>query len=198
LPQLAAYIGIVHATRGEPRENFNSILYGAASDGRIFCFCRNSCCHCIVPVFGPSAVAAALLTRDDSPASHVEELGEECRGEAGSESPEACDINTGCVALRWKEEEGRRGFRAFEGIYRALTRAGIWKEEVGDWIGVRRGCIRIKKERKPEEKERIELLLGILRDLYSPEQPQHPTWELSEHVYKSRRYLAQLQFQRIN
>jgi hypothetical protein len=39
LPQLAAYMGIVHATRKEESKE-NSVVYGAASDGRVFRFCR--------------------------------------------------------------------------------------------------------------------------------------------------------------
>lgn len=39
LLQLAAYMGIVHATRKEESKE-NSVVYGAASDGGIFRFCR--------------------------------------------------------------------------------------------------------------------------------------------------------------
>jgi hypothetical protein len=39
LPQLAAYMGIVHATRKEELKE-NCIVYGAVSDGRTFRFCR--------------------------------------------------------------------------------------------------------------------------------------------------------------
>lgn len=39
LPQLIAYMGIVHTTRKEESKE-NSVVYGAASDGGIFRFCR--------------------------------------------------------------------------------------------------------------------------------------------------------------
>jgi hypothetical protein len=38
LPQLAAYMGIVHTTRKESKEN--CVVYGASSDGTDFRFCR--------------------------------------------------------------------------------------------------------------------------------------------------------------
>ena len=39
MPQLAAYMGIVHTTRKEESKQ-NSVVYGAASNGGIFRFCR--------------------------------------------------------------------------------------------------------------------------------------------------------------
>ena len=39
LPQLAAYMGIVHSTRKEESKE-NYVVYGAASDGGVFRFCR--------------------------------------------------------------------------------------------------------------------------------------------------------------
>jgi hypothetical protein len=39
LPQLAAYMGIVHTTRKEESKQ-NCVVYGASSDGRAFRFCR--------------------------------------------------------------------------------------------------------------------------------------------------------------
>lgn len=39
LPQLAAYMGIVHTTRKEESKE-NYVVYGAASDGGVFRFCR--------------------------------------------------------------------------------------------------------------------------------------------------------------